>query len=379
MQNCPECDAAVQSSIFMRNRDIACVIDSRRESVIKIGEVCMSEWKKLLSIAGITLAVYLLIKYLLPYVIPFLIAYIMVRLLNPVTEKICRRILWKKEVIVSVLLTMLLAVCFFAIYLFYGLVMEQLQRVALNFDSYYTCVCGFIDRCCLLAEERFGVEVEAVKEFIYSGIESATDQIKVYIVPGVVNYSVKYLKKLANAGLFVLMLFVAIVLLIKDYDEIREKLGTWQLYRHFHNITERMWKQGGMYLKAQAIIIGVVIVLCTVGLWLLGNPYFLLLGIGIGLMDALPFIGTGTVLVPMAVVYLLQKRFRLALGHIGLFLLTYIVREFLEPRLIGKKLGVYPIVMVIVVYAGMYLFGAAGVVYGPVALLLVREIWEEVS
>ncbi|MCC8137255.1 MAG: AI-2E family transporter [Clostridiales bacterium] len=339
----------------------------------------MSEWKKLLSIAGITLAVYLAMKYLLPYVIPFLIAYIMVHLLNPVTEKICRRILWRKEVIVSVLLTVLLAVCFLGIYLFYGLVMEQLQRVALNFDSWYACVCGFIDRGCLWAEERFGIEVESVREFIYSGIESATDQIKVYIVPGVVNYSVKYLKKLANAGLFVLMLFVAIVLLMKDYDEICEKLEAWQLYRHIHNIMERMWKQGGMYLKAQAVIIGVVMILCTAGLRLLGNPYFLLLGIGIGLMDALPFIGTGTVLVPMAAVYLFQRKFRLAFGHVGLFLLTYIVREFLEPRLIGKRLGVYPIVMVIVVYAGMYLFGAAGVVYGPVALLLIREIWEEIS
>lgn len=62
-----------------------------------------------------------------------------------------------------------------------------------------------------------------------------------------------------------------------------------------------MWKQGGMYLKAQVIIIGIVTLLCTGGLWLLGNPYFLLLGIVIGLTDALPFIGTGTLLIPIAV------------------------------------------------------------------------------
>ncbi len=337
----------------------------------------MSETKKLVRLVGITLAVYLVFKYLLPYGFPFLIAAVMVRLLNPVTERICRRLVWKKEAVVSVLLMLLLAVCCFVIYVFYGLLMDQLRRIALHFDDYYAYVCGLIDRCCLMAQKSLGLDVEAVEEFIYSEIEAATDQIRVYLVPGVVNYSVKYLKKLANAGLFVLMLFVPIVLLIKDYDEIREKLGKYELYRHFHNITERMWKQGGMYLKAQAMIIGVVMVLCTVGLWLLGNPYFLLLGIGIGLMDALPFIGTGTVLAPMAAVYVFHGKYRLALGHLGLFLVTYVVREFLEPRLIGQKLGVWPIGMVVVVYAGLYLFGTAGVVLGPVALLLIMEIWRE--
>ncbi|MCC8067555.1 MAG: AI-2E family transporter [Clostridiales bacterium] len=339
----------------------------------------MSETKKLLAVSGIALAVYLGIKYLLPYVVPFLIAYFLVRFLNPVTDRICRWLIWKKEIIVSLLLMILLAVCGFLLYLFYGMLMKQVRQAAMNFDFYYACVCGFIDNCCLLVEKNFGVNVEAARAFIYSEIETATDQIRVYIVPEVVTWSVKYIRKLVNAALFLLMLFIAIVLLMKDYDEIREKLGKYRIYQHFHNITERMWKHGGMYLKAQFVIIGVVIVLSTAGLWLLGNPFFLLLGIVVGLLDALPFIGTGTVLIPVAVFYLFQKQFRVALGYAGLFLLTYIVREFLEPKLIGKKLGIYPIVMLIVVYAGLYLFGTAGVILGPVALLLVREIWKEVQ
>ena len=96
-----------------------------------------------------------------------------------------------------------------------------------------------------------------------------------------------------------------------------------------------MWKQGGMYLKAQGIIIGIVTLLCTGGLWLLGNPYFLLLGIVIGLTDALPFIGTGTLLIPIAVYLIFQRKYQLALGYGALFLVTYVAREFLEPKLVG--------------------------------------------
>lgn len=339
----------------------------------------MSEGKKLLRILGITLVVYFAVKYTLQYVMPFLLAYVLVHLLNPLTEKIRKKLPWKKEVIVSVLLVIILAVCTFLFYWIYCMLMNQIRRIALNFDYYYAYFCSWIDDCCHLAERSFGVNVDEVREFVYTSLDHATEQVRVYIVPGVFNYSVKYLKKLANAAIFLLILFVSVILLMKDYDEMKEKLEQYHWYSHFHNITQRMWCQGGMYMKAQGMITGVVIVLCTLGLWGLGNPYFLLLGIVIGLMDALPFIGTGTALLPMAVFFVLGGRIRMALGYAGLFLLTYIVREFMEPRLIGAKLGIYPFVMVIVVYVGLYLYGTVGVALGPVTLLAVMEINREVN
>ncbi|MDO4324201.1 MAG: AI-2E family transporter [Lachnospiraceae bacterium] len=337
----------------------------------------MAEGKKILTVLGITLAVYFTMKYLLPYVIPFLIAYVLVHLLNPVTEAIRKKLPWKKEIIVSVLLILFLSLFSFLFYYFYCLLMEQIKRIAMNFDYYYACCCEWIDNCCLMVEKSFGIEVDEVKSFVYSSLDQATEQIRVYIIPGVFNYSFRYLKKLMDAGLFLLMLFVAVILLMKDYDEMKEQLQRFSWYNHFHNITQRMWKQGGMYMKAQMIIILIIIILCTAGLWVLGSPYFLVLGIVIGLMDALPFIGTGTVLVPMAVFLLFRRKIQLAVGYLGLFLLTYVVREFLEPRLIGAKLGIYPFVMVVVVYAGLYLYGPAGVLLGPVTLLLVMEILKE--
>lgn len=339
----------------------------------------MAEGKKILTLTGITLAVYLAIRCLLPYVIPFFIAYLLVHLLNPITEKIRRRIPWKKSVIAAVLLVLLLIICCFGFYYLYCVLMEQLQKAVMNFDQYYSCFCGLIDDCCLLAERTFGIHVEEVRRFVYTSMDDAAEQIRVYMIPGVVNYSVRYLKKLCQAALFVLMVFVAVILLMRDYDEMRERLEPYRSYQHFHRIAGRMWQHGGMYLKAQAMIIGIICVICTIGLWIAGNPYFLLMGILLGLTDALPFIGTGTVLVPIAVVFLFQKRFKLAAGYLGLFALTYVVREFLEPRLIGEKLGFYPFIMVVVVYAGLYLYGAAGVILGPVTLLTVKEIWNELK
>ena len=337
----------------------------------------MAEGKKLLRMTGITLAVYFALKYLLPYVVPFLVAVILVKLLDPLAGRLQRRLHLKKEVVAAGLMTVAVVFLGGGFYWLYHVLMEQIRKIAGNFDLYYSGFCGVIEECCEMAGRSFGVPSEDLEELIYAGIDHAASQIRVYLVPGVVNYSFRYLKKLADAGVFLLMIFVSAVLLMKDYDEMKQKLQKYDWYQKCRRIAGRMWKQGGMYLKAQGIIIGIVTLLCTGGLWLLGNPYFLLLGIVIGLTDALPFIGTGTLLIPIAVYLIFQRKYQLALGYGALFLVTYVAREFLEPKLIGGKLGIYPFVMVAVVYAGLYLYGPAGVALGPVSLLLILEIWGE--
>lgn len=337
----------------------------------------MSEGKQLIKIAGIAVAVYILMKYFLPYVIPFFISCMLVHLLGPVTDLLHDRLRLRKELILSVLLAVVLIACSLLFYVLYCMLMGQLRKVAMNFDYYYRCFCDGIDGCCRAAERNFGVDMEEMRAFVYSGIEHATEQIRIYIVPGILNYSMRYLKKAMDAALFLLMVFVAAILLMRDYDRMREHLRNYRLYQHVAHITARMWCQGGMYLKAQAMIIGIVSILCILGLWLLGNPYFVLLGMITGLLDALPFIGTGTVLLPVALFLLLQGKYMTAAGYGVLFFVTYVVREFLEPRLIGARLGIYPFVMVVVVYAGLYLYGASGVVLGPVTLLLILEILRE--
>ena len=178
----------------------------------------MGEGKKILVTTGITLAVYFVLRYLLPYVIPFLFAYLLVHLLNPVTEAIRKKLPWKKEIIVSVLLVILLSLLTFLFYYFYCMLMSQIRKIAMNFDYYYSCFCGWVDGCCHMAEKSFGIRVDTLRELVYSSLDQATEQIRVYIVPGVVNYSVRYFKKVMDAGLFLLMLFVAVILLMKEDD-----------------------------------------------------------------------------------------------------------------------------------------------------------------
>ena len=170
---------------------------------------------------------------------------------------------------------------------------------------------------------------------------------------------------------------MAVLLIIKDYDEICQKLQKYSTFRHLVRIGERLWQMAGLWLRAQLLIMAAVMAECVAGLWVLQNSYALLVGILIGFLDALPFIGTGTILLPWAALELFRGDFFHAAAYLTFFLITNSTRDFLEPRLLGEKLGVYPIVIAVVVYVGICIFGPTGVLLGPLMLLVIREVVRE--
>ena len=130
-------------------------------------------------------------------------------------------------------------------------------------------------------------------------------------------------------------------------------------------------------MKAQGKIMLVVGMVCVLGLWLLGNPYFVLWGVLIGFLDALPVLGVGIILIPWAVSWLVRGNYWLALGYLMLFLAADLVRQFLEPKILGKEIGIHPALMLVSVYGGIFLYGVAGFVLGPVTVLIYMNIWQE--
>ena len=93
-----------------------------------------------------------------------------------------------------------------------------------------------------------------------------------------------------------------------------------------------------------------------------------------GVLDALPFIGTGIVLMPLAIVALLGGRTMVAAVCVGLYVTCILLRESLEPKLIGKRIGVRPILILISLYVGIKLFGLAGIIKGPLGFIILWEL-----
>ncbi len=134
----------------------------------------------------------------------------------------------------------------------------------------------------------------------------------------------------------------------------------------------RMKKTLLSWLTAQCKLMGTTFVIVFLGLTLLRIPYALLWALGICLVDAFPILGTGTVLLPWAAVCLFQNDGARALGILGIYVSAALTRSMLEPRLLGRHLGLDPLVTLMTMYAGYRLWGVSGMIFAP--LLAVTAI-----
>mgnify|MGYP000136219245 CR=1 FL=1 len=136
----------------------------------------------------------------------------------------------------------------------------------------------------------------------------------------------------------------------------------------------------GGYLKAEATLILVSFVISLIGLYLfkivgLNVEYPLLMAIFIGFVDALPILGSGTVMVPWAIICGLNGDLVLGIAIIVLLIIMSTARQFLEPRLVSKHIGVHPIFTLIAMYTGFKVWGILGLLAGPIILIILKNVF----
>lgn len=332
-------------------------------------------YKQLFLLAGISTAVFLAMKYILPVAIPFLLAWVLVRLLHPAALWLEKRFRLSRAVAGGILLFLFAALLGAAFYLLGGALLRQGFRLAENFELYLKRARRFVKGCCALLEKNTGLRAQTAEQFVYDNLALLEERFQTYVMPKLLKNGFSFFRTFLEWLGAVLIVFVSYMLILKDYDQLRDGLKKWGVYERASRLNAAMQSMGGAWLRAQAVIILAVTVICVAGLWLLGYPYALILGIVVGLLDALPFVGTGTVLVPWGIFEMFAGKFWYGVGLTALFLAANTLREFLEPKLIGDRMGIYPIAMVAAVYAGIYLYGIAGVALGPISLMLIAEIY----
>ena len=136
----------------------------------------------------------------------------------------------------------------------------------------------------------------------------------------------------------------------------------------------------GGWLRAQAKLAGITFLIVTGGFIILRVTYAPIWGLVVALVDAVPMLGTGTVLVPWALVCLIQGETVRAVGLTATYAAAALTRSALEPRMVGRQLGLDPLVTLAALYAGYRFWGIGGMILAPMltvaatSLLRLREL-----
>lgn len=233
-------------------------------------------------------------------------------------------------------------------------------------------------------EKFWGLEQGAVSHWIEELFNDFTGGLA-HTGNGLLSGSLKYLSVAGHVGSFILVSFICVVLFAREIEEWQQgllKLAVLEpaIDRILSIIIRIGKKLGGMiktYAKTQSVILVCISVAATLGLYIGGIHEAYFYGILAGVMDFLPFIGTGIILIPIGVISLIRGKIFAGIAVIVTYLICVLIRELLEPRLLGNGLKFSPVAILIAVYAGVLFYGIGGVVLGPVTLLILSELGRE--
>lgn len=175
--------------------------------------------------------------------------------------------------------------------------------------------------------------------------------------------------------LFILVTVIASVYFAIDLDRVNSFVKGMipkKIYEWLSVFRRGFFLAGLSYLRGYAILMLITFGIMLSGLMLLGAEYSLLLAFIIAIADVLPVIGVGTVLIPWGIYEIVFSDSRLGIGLLVLFGVYEIIRQLLEPKIIGKNLGVHPLLSLILIYLCYSLFGFGGILIVPIATVLIN-------
>ena len=307
----------------------------------------------------LTGAVFLFLKFLAPLLSPIILAMLFLTIFGPLLQKLQKRGIYRQvgAVLLLIFATSILAgvLVLLARWAWKGLpeLMTQAEGWKQKLPGW---AYGWVDQSLSeLQKNALGIERE-----VLSG-------------------AVKYAGRFAALGGYLITFLITVTLLAKDYDELMNRLLEREDCHLLLTVICGVIRYVATYIKAQGMIMTVIACLSALVLTILGISQGIFLGVLAGVLDALPFIGTGVILVPLALVQCLEGKLGVAAGCLILYVICIFLRELLEPRLIGKRIGVRPVLVLISLYVGIKLFGVTGIIKGPLGFMIMWVTWQNLE
>ncbi|MBS3976518.1 MAG: sporulation integral membrane protein YtvI [Syntrophomonadaceae bacterium] len=190
---------------------------------------------------------------------------------------------------------------------------------------------------------------------------------------------IEFLVSLPGGFIFILFFFLGLFFFSKDAYLIKKSLLhlfpiDWR--NSLSNIVGKTSQAIIGFLRAQSILMFITIIQSIIGFYFLDVEYAFTLAVIVGIVDLLPVVGPGLVFLPWAMWLFLTGNMKLGFGLLILWLFVVVVRQILEPKLVGDSVGLHPLEALIAMFVGLKVFGIAGVLYGPILLVVLKATWQ---
>lgn len=334
--------------------------------------------------AVIVLLIYFVCRYALDLIAPFVIGAIFACLIKPVVDSMQRSWKLKRGIAALICVVLLFGVIGLGMVLSGVRIITEVQEFLANLPSTYTmriapAISGMFDWA-----ERFVQRYRPEMQLSIDETARVLSQRLGEIVNGFSSVAISGTARFAGSipAMMVRVIFTVLTTyyVVSDYKAISCFIVR-QLPENTAKVVLRGKKQLGdtlgKYLRSYAIILGMTFVELCIGFSILriksAGGWALL----IAFFDILPVVGSSFVLVPWTIVCFLQHNIRRGIGLAILTAIVWLVRNVMEPRIVGRQVGLHPLVTLMAMYLGTKLFGPVGLLGLPVALAIACALQKE--
>lgn len=338
-------------------------------------------FRKLIILIISLIGVYLSFKLAFFYM-PFLIAFIISLLLEPAIRFLMRKCKLNRKASSIIIMIVVIGIILGLLIWVISTLISEGSNLLDNLGTYFTNASTLIQN--FINGEN--LKKLNIPDSVIGAIERSTTELLNTITTWLNSFlqsALEWLTSIPTIGVYLVVTFLSLYFICTDkvymIDQIEHHLPEiWvkKLYKHLKGIITVL----GNYLKAEAILVLVSFIISLIGLYIfkfagLNISYPLLYAIGIGFVDALPIFGSGTVMIPWAIISACNGNITLALCVLGLWIVMSVVRQFIEPRIVGNHIGIHPIFTLIAMYTGFRISGVLGLFIGPIILIILKNIF----
>lgn len=312
------------------------------------------------------------------FYMPFLIGFIISLIIEPLIRKLAKKTGIERKTSAIIILIVIFTILI-------GLIIWGVITLVTESSNLLDSINIYIEKISSLIQ-NFKIDEMDLPEKVTEIIENCTSKLLAGITTFATNFLTNTLQKVTLipiAFIYTTITILSTYFICADkfyiLDQVEHhipRLWVKRFIKHLRAITSAL----GNYLKAEAILITISFFIILFGLYIgkftgLNIQYPLLCALGIAFVDALPIVGSGTVIIPWAIFSFINENISLALLLIGLYILTLVLRQILEPKLVSNKIGIHPIFTLIAMYTGFKVTGIIGLFLGPIILIILKNIF----
>ena len=329
----------------------------------------------------IAVVVFLFFKYILKIILPFIISFFVVSLVRPLIKKICKKTSASSFFVTMFIIFLSMILIITGIFFALGAIVEQIgnifESIAENLSQETNYVTKLFELIAKI-EEKIPFISSFTNESIYSLVTNMISEGVKSLSISLTSQIAKVIAAFPQIMITVIVMFLSLFYFAKDYDKIGKSIVS--------HLPTKMAEKAPIikndiilvvtkYIKSYMVLLLITFSVLFSGFLILKIENSFVLALIIAVVDILPILGVGTVLIPWAIILVIGGHTKMAIGILILFIINYVVRQYAEPKIVSTQMEVHPLLTLLAMYAGLKLAGILGLIFAPLIAFIVKTCY----